>query len=266
MKVYQVNDWDLHFENDRSRERKNCSFVCVPNKQHGMGFSRVMAEPDGAAIYGIWHMIIGACSQQTHRNGWLTDDGEQAGSPWGADDMGIKFRRPVAEIQRALDFLCSPKVGWINCLENKELQPTPDVLPACSPPTPLEEKRREEKRKEGNNSPPSAFIKDVFDAWNTMAESVGIPKCLIVSDSRRRALQVRQRDKFFIENWNVAMDKVLKSTFCKGDNDRGWTATFDWFIKPENFTKIVEGKYDNREPYSKPKPTHIPDATMRVIQ
>jgi hypothetical protein len=80
-----------------------------------MGFSRIMAEPDGAAIYGIWHCLVGACSQQPKRNGWLTDDGERAVSGWGVQDLVLKFRRPAAEIERALDFLSSPKIGWIVC-------------------------------------------------------------------------------------------------------------------------------------------------------
>ena len=28
--------------------------------KHGMGFARIMTEPDGAAIYEIWAMILGA--------------------------------------------------------------------------------------------------------------------------------------------------------------------------------------------------------------
>lgn len=110
---YQIRDWDSHFENDRSRNRQQCSFVCVPNKQHGMGFCRIMAEPDGAAIYGIWHCIVGACSQQKRRNGWLTADGDCNGSAWGADDLSLKLRRPEPEIARALEFLSSDKVGWL---------------------------------------------------------------------------------------------------------------------------------------------------------
>ena len=110
---YQVKDWDVYFENDRSRTREKCSFVCVPNKQHGMGFARIMAEVDGAAIYGIWCLILGACSQQKKRAGWLTDNGERTGTAWGADDLAVKFRRPALEIQRSLDFICSDKVGWM---------------------------------------------------------------------------------------------------------------------------------------------------------
>jgi hypothetical protein len=147
IKVYQINDWDAYFENDRSRTRKHCSFVCVPNKQDGMGFRYIMSEPDGAAIYGIWNCILGACSKQRFRNGWLTTngqpvtadqvaDGERAGSPWGEDDLAVKFNRPQAEIKRALEVLCSQKVGWLTLYEITAESPGGNrTLTAQSPPT-----------------------------------------------------------------------------------------------------------------------------------
>lgn len=145
---YQIVDWDKNFENDRSRSRKSCSFVCVPNKQHGMGFSRIMAEKDGSSIYGIWQCIVGACSQQAVRNGWLTFDGEQTGSAWGADDLALKFRRPASEITRALSFLSSDKVGWIKAHETNDLEPTHRAVTAQSPSGILKEEK-EGNRREG---------------------------------------------------------------------------------------------------------------------
>jgi len=144
--VYQIRDWDVHFENDRSRNRARCSFVCVPNKQHGLGFSRIMAEPDGAAIYGIWHCIVGACSQQAKRNGWLTVDGDHKGSPWLVDDLALKFRRPAKEIERALEILCNDKVNWM--IRHESNRP----VTVKSPPGHLEGKGREGNRREGEGN------------------------------------------------------------------------------------------------------------------
>lgn len=140
--TYQVINWNEHFENDRSRSREKCGFVCVPNKQHGMGFCRVMAESDGAAIYGIWHCIIGACSQQKKRDGFLTSDGTATGKPWGVEDLALKFRRPEKEIKRALEVLCSDNVGWLRLSGGESAV-------SESPSTNLEEKRREENEEKG---------------------------------------------------------------------------------------------------------------------
>ena len=104
----------MHFENYKSRVLDQCGFVCVPNKQHGMGFTRIMLDPNGAAVYGIWQLIVGACSQQRKpRQGWLTDNGKPDGHPWTAEDLALKFRRPIEEIQNALKVLSSPAIGWL---------------------------------------------------------------------------------------------------------------------------------------------------------
>jgi hypothetical protein len=153
--MFQIRDWNSHFENNKSRERDQCAFVCVPNKQHGQGFVRVVSESDGAAIYGVWIMILGAASRQRKpREGYLTHDGTPSGEAWTAEDMALQFRRPVAEVERALAVLSSAKVGWIQCHG--------DAVPAQCPPSacpmPLnrrEEKGNEEKGRELFPSPPS---------------------------------------------------------------------------------------------------------------
>lgn len=165
MKVYQIRDWDTHFENNKSRERDRLSFVCIPNKQHGLGFCRIMAEKDGASIYGIWHLITGACSQQSRpREGWLTDtgrapDGHPAGTAWAPEDLALKFRRPVDEIQRALDVLCSKYVGWMIC-HNGDLQ-VPVKCPSSARRVPDEcpgREGKEGKGKKGREVSPSVEV------------------------------------------------------------------------------------------------------------
>lgn len=40
--------------------------------------------------------------------------------------------------------------------------------------------------------------------------------------------------------------RAYQSDFLKGQNKKGWTATFDWLIKPTNFEKVISGNYDNK--------------------
>lgn len=254
---YQIRDWDRHFENDRSRNRKHCAFVCVPNKQHGMGFSRIMAEPDGASIYGIWHCIVGACSQQTLRAGWLTDDGDCAVTGWCAEDLSLKFRRPIKEIQRALDFLSCNKVGWL--ILHKSETSHPEVTTE-SPQSPL--KRREEKEGREEKGSVSLPLSELFDFWNETAFKSGLSQCLIISDQRRRKLEIRLGNEFFAVNWKSAISRIAASRFCRGENDRGWRASLDWFIQPDSVPKIMEGKYDDRvKPIEVERPTHATNGT-----
>ena len=36
------------------------------------------------------------------------------------------------------------------------------------------------------------------------------------------------------------------SDFLKGGGEKGWKASFDWLMKPDNFRKVMEHQYDER--------------------
>ena len=40
-----------------------------------------------------------------------------------------------------------------------------------------------------------------------------------------------------------AIENIEKSPFLKGQNKNGWMITFDWLIRPNNFPKVLEGNY-----------------------
>jgi len=116
--VYRVKNWRTTYENATSRKYKNCKFVCVPNKQEGEGMVRILAEPSGVALYGIWCLILGALSKQTERGGWMTSDGTATGTPWTADYLALRWRTDAELVQRLLDILTSDPVGWVSVGES----------------------------------------------------------------------------------------------------------------------------------------------------
>lgn len=87
------------------------------------------------------------------------------------------------------------------------------------------------------------MLREVVEEWNCSK----FPRCLTLSVKRKTSLVARLHDKFWAENWRQAIARVKSSAFCMGQNDRGWVATFDWFLQPDVVLKIMEGKYDNRE-------------------
>ena len=54
--------------------------------------------------------------------------------------------------------------------------------------------------------------------------------------------------------WEEYFTLVDKSDFLSGNNDRGWTANFDWILKPANMVKIEEGSYQSQRVKSPSKP------------
>jgi hypothetical protein len=61
---------------------------------------------------------------------------------------------------------------------------------------------------------------------------------------REKQLKARLKD-CSLDEWQRAMDALERSAFCRGENDRGWIADFDFLLQPKSFTKLLEGAYDH---------------------
>lgn len=90
------------------------------------------------------------------------------------------------------------------------------------------------------------FLK-IIEAWNSLT-CYGIKGIQIITPNTKRYEWLNARLKQYGEdNVLLAIEKIRQSDFLKGDNKKGWVITFDWFVKPNNFPKVLEGNYDNRE-------------------
>lgn len=85
-------------------------------------------------------------------------------------------------------------------------------------------------------------VQRVLDAWN----SLGLNKIQKISKDTNRGKMLNARLKEYGTDTVVqAIERIRKSSFLKGQNRNGWTIVFDWFIKPNNFIKVMEGNYDD---------------------
>lgn len=74
-----------------------------------------------------------------------------------------------------------------------------------------------------------------------------LPTVAKLSDSRKEKVRLRfaEMDRK-IETLQVVFENMENSEFCKGENNHGWTASFDWiFENDKNWLKVYEGKYAN---------------------
>ena len=55
-------------------------------------------------------------------------------------------------------------------------------------------------------------------------------------------LKARIRE-YGIDDVLKAVNSIADSSFLLGGNKRGWMIDFEWFVKPNNFPKVIEGKY-----------------------
>lgn len=65
-----------------------------------------------------------------------------------------------------------------------------------------------------------------------------------MTDARKASVKARIKE-FGIDSVHAVIEYAADSPFLNGDNDKGWTADFDWIFRPGNFMKILEGKYKN---------------------
>lgn len=72
-----------------------------------------------------------------------------------------------------------------------------------------------------------------------------LPMVANMTEARRKAVRARiaEYDKNTVF---LVLKKVAASPFLLGSNDRNWKCDFDWIFKAANFTKILEGNYDEK--------------------
>jgi uncharacterized protein YdaU (DUF1376 family) len=122
------------------------------------------------------------------------------------------------------------------------------AMPKQPEPEPeLDIRKKEDTNVSLCNTPPAIDeIAQAVSAYNGTAERTGWPKIQTLSPARRKSLRARLSDAGGVTGWEVALSKAEASSFLTGRTDRPFTATFDFIVKPANFTKIMEGNYDDR--------------------
>lgn len=66
--------------------------------------------------------------------------------------------------------------------------------------------------------------------------------------------------------WIQVIERMKRSDFLTGKTDRiekhqNWKCDFDWLVRPDSHNRVMEGKYENREPKLRILIRETPDAT-----
>ena len=108
-------------------------------------------------------------------------------------------------------------------------------------------------------NPPCPFSK-IGELYHTHCPSY--PRLRAISGNRRKAVAARWREYPNLQTFRELFIKAEASKFLKGFNNRNWRADFDWFMKPSNMQKVLEGKYDDNKA---PKPQSGALDTLRKM-
>ena len=107
-------------------------------------------------------------------------------------------------------------------------------------------------------------VSAVVDAWNLLPDVIPKVVSMRKNSKREQMLLTRIRENS-LESVLAAIDNIRQSEFLQGNNDRRWIITFDWFVRPENFPKVLEGNYADRNT-KKSDSDRVKDALMEWME
>lgn len=86
----------------------------------------------------------------------------------------------------------------------------------------------------------STDVQRVIEEWN----SLGLRKVTkLVPGTQRYSLLRKRIQDYGLVDVLRAIKLIHDCPFLLGHSDRGWQITFDWFVKPNNFPKVLDGNY-----------------------
>lgn len=107
------------------------------------------------------------------------------------------------------------------------------------------------------------FADELKNEWNKYS---GLPTFIRLTTKRLQSLRTRMKDSFFSENWKEALAFMGTTPFYYGENDRGWRANVDYFLRPDTVIKLMERKSlpkqmkPKQQSYSRPEHREMPTA------
>lgn len=141
-----------------------------------------------------------------------------------------------------------PKVlaSAINKLRILEVIQTPAVI--CTEPVRdlfATEQNRTEQDKTEQYCPTGVGLPRIAEVWNSLVKS--LPKAKSWGKHRDRALVSLKKAAVDLDSeWDHVCKAVEASDFLSGRSGKWTNCNIDWVMKPANFTKVLEGNYDNR--------------------
>ena len=95
----------------------------------------------------------------------------------------------------------------------------------------------------GAAKPPRFGPSNLVSLWNELAVSP-LAKVVKLTPERERHARARLAEEPSEKFWRGVIERISRSLFCRGGNQRGWVADFDFLIKPGKAINVIEGKYD----------------------
>ena len=234
--------------------------------------------PNGDTILVIWFKLI-VLAGVTNDDGliYITDE-----IPYNCETLSNEFNKPLNEIKIALDIFQKFKMieiiddfirlkNWQQyqntdglekireqtrlrvqkhrenqrlTLENEKCNVTRNVTVTQSNAPRI---RIENKNKNiFNNLSNDKLFVPLIEKWNELPDTISKISTLKKDTQRFKMLSQRVSD-YGTDKVLEAIEQIKRSSFLLGQNKSGWTITFEWFVRPNNFVKVLEGNYTDKK-------------------
>ena len=127
-----------------------------------------------------------------------------------------------------------------------------------------EEEEAKASLSSGDDVQPIDDIAIAVGAYNATAATAGWPRIQVLSKQRRSNLKARLKECGGLDGWVAALAKAKSSPHCCGQNERGWTANFDFITRQSSFAKLMEGNYDDRQSTNQNRQSAADDRFGRI--
>ena len=152
--LYRVVDWEANYENNRTKELKHLTWIRMPTKHDGDGYTQLLDHPNAAAHFGAWVAMVEVAGKCDPR-GTLV---RESGRPHTAESLSRMTRIPAVVFEEVIPRLVSIDIGWLEVVgcaaltEGQQVIPhegaaIPHVTPTLSREIREEESRVDKKRK-----------------------------------------------------------------------------------------------------------------------
>ena len=253
-----IKRWNETFETADTRKRQRLGWFMNPSGCESSGYIELMSHgTQGIIAFGVFQAICqwSATNRQEIRGQLARSDG----SALNVRQVAAFIRMPPDIVENAIRLLSSSYVGWIIDKDAKNIEDidicqlsaanlpeTADNLPLVAGGLPVLCKDKDkDKEKEKEREKVDAVAVQDEDIHETILHEFNAAfklQCRMTAP-RRKTLNVRLKDEWWSKNWRLAIEKGSRSEFLTGKNERGWKIDFEFFLKPETVTKIMEGKY-----------------------
>lgn len=120
-----------------------------------------------------------------------------------------------------------------------------------------------ETEQEGSSTLTKKEIDLIIEKWNEL----NLQQLRSINSNTKRHTMLKARIKeYSLDEILQAIDSIKDSPFLQGQNKRGWTIVFDWFVKPNNFIKVLEGNYLDNSNDNSPNPPNSSNPFLDMMR